>query len=93
MTRSSRSSIVQALLYRLLRLTVGDKEARRLLKTHPTAQPGWLRTVQGWNTKPVTLEFDPELRKELNMLFAPHMRNLETLLVMQPNGAEDKGSS
>jgi hypothetical protein len=83
--RISRSSVVQALLYRLLRLMHGDEEARRLVKAHTSEQPHWLRIVQGWNTRPVTLEFDPALREELTELFAPHMRNLETMLRAQPN--------
>lgn len=79
-TRITRSLVIQALLYRLVRLFRGDRQAKRILKAHPAEQSRWLRTVQGWNTKPTDLAFDPALHEELEAHFAPHMRRLETML-------------
>jgi hypothetical protein len=87
-TRVIKSSAIQGLLYRFLRLMHDNERARRLLKTHPADQPRWLRVVQGWNSRPVNLEFDPSLCEELTDLFAPHMRNLEAMLLAHPNEVE-----
>lgn len=81
--RATRSRFFLSLLYRFLRLTTNERTAHRLLKAHSTEQPRWLRILQGWNTKDVDIEFDSALRTELGELFAPHMRNLELMLLTQ----------
>jgi hypothetical protein len=76
----SRSRIFRAVLYRLLRLRYTDEKARRLLRSHPTGKPRWLRVAQALNSRPMNVEFDAQLKQELSALFAPHMRNVERML-------------